>query len=77
MKITFEVEKVLKYDKVEVELTEEQIEIIQKEADKSGISFADAFRLYADFKGILWEIMWDRDEDDSEYNVWDVEVVEE
>lgn len=77
MKITFEIEKILKYDKVEVELTPEQVETIQKEADRSGISFEDAFHFYADMKGILFDIMWDKDEEDTEYEVWDVEIVKE
>lgn len=76
MKITFQVEKVLRYNKVEVELNEEQIETINKLCEIHNITFEVAFRRYADKKGIIWEIMWDRDEDDSEYNVWDVEVIE-
>lgn len=77
MKITFEVEKVLKYEKVEVELDDEQIAIIQKYADEGNMTFADAFRTYGDWKGVISDIMWNIDEEFTEYNVWDVEVLEE
>lgn len=76
MKITFEVEKVLKYKKVEVELTESQIKTIQEKADERGITFAQAFHRYSDQYGVMFDIMWDRDEDYTEYEIWDVEVME-
>jgi hypothetical protein len=76
MKISFEIEKVLKYKTVEVELTEKQVAVIQKMADKRDILFEDAFRLYADSANVLWDIMWETDEEDYEYDIWDVKVKE-
>lgn len=74
MKIKFEVEKILKFEPIEVELTDEQVVKIREYADKNKLSFQEAFQIYGDMSGVLYDIMWDVDNDDHDWNIWDVEI---
>ena len=74
MKISFEVEKVLRFKRIEAELTPEQIEVIQEYADKHNLTFEQAFISHAEWSGILFDLIWDEDEEDYDYNVYGVEV---
>lgn len=74
MKVTFEVEKVTKFDKITYELKPEQIKKINAYATVQSLSFEEAFMRYADRIGIIFETLWDKDEVDYDYNVWDVEI---